>query len=93
MNPRNAAELMDCRDIDGGLIGVLHLKLKISYKFVRLVNDVFSIYFDYSYVLALSLIVLILMQHGKGADAGAALVRVFLVRFLVYEVQIHFFIS
>ncbi len=50
----------------------LHLKQKIFYKYVRQVNMTFQIILVIHVLLALGLVGLILIQHGKGADAGAA---------------------
>ena len=48
------------------------LKLTIFYKYVRQVNMTFQIILVIHVLLALGLVGLILIQHGKGADAGAA---------------------
>ena len=48
------------------------LKLTIFYKYVRQVNMTFQIILVVHVLLALGLVGLILIQHGKGADAGAA---------------------
>ena len=48
------------------------LRLKIFYKYVRQVNMTFQIVLVIHVLLALGLVGLILIQHGKGADAGAA---------------------
>ena len=50
----------------------LRLRQKIFYKFVRQVNMTFQIILVIHVLLALGLVGLILIQHGKGADAGAA---------------------
>ena len=48
------------------------LRLKTFYKYVRQVNMTFQIILVIHVLLALGLVGLILIQHGKGADAGAA---------------------
>ena len=48
------------------------LRLKTFYKYVRQVNMTFQIILVIHVFLALGLVGLILIQHGKGADAGAA---------------------
>ena len=48
------------------------LKQTIFYKYVRQVNMTFQIILVIHVLLALGLVGLILIQHGKGADAGAA---------------------
>ena len=48
------------------------LRLKTFYKYVRQVNMTFEIVLVIHVLLALGLVGLILIQHGKGADAGAA---------------------
>jgi preprotein translocase subunit SecG len=55
----------------GLLVGPL-LRLKTFYKYVRQVNMTFQIILVIHVLLALGLVGLILIQHGKGADAGAA---------------------
>ena len=50
----------------------LLLRLKTFYKYVRQVNMTFQIILVIHVLLALGLVGLILIQHGKGADAGAA---------------------
>ena len=49
-----------------------HLRQMIFYKYVRQVNMTFQIILVIHVLLALGLVGLILIQHGKGADAGAA---------------------
>ena len=48
------------------------LKQTIFYKYVRQVNMTYQIILVIHVLLALGLVGLILIQHGKGADAGAA---------------------
>ena len=48
------------------------LRQTIFYKYVRQVNMTFQIILVIHVLLALGLVGLILIQHGKGADAGAA---------------------
>ena len=75
VSPQNAKEILDAENVDGALVGGASLSAK---KFIEICRTIWDKYTMQTVILiihvllAVALIVLILVQHGKGADAGAA---------------------
>ena len=91
----NAVELAACPDINGALVGGASLNAASFYQIVQALHKVNNedrvctlLYLIVHIILAVLMIALILVQHGKGADAGAFSAVAEQQLYLVHQVQV-----